>query len=77
MHIGSTKGSTEELLKLVSLTILLDIKISMCEAIHGFIIPETKSIKNVFKIYYLQEHRNINYGEENYQKICSLFVVQL
>ena len=49
----------------------------MCEAIHGFIIPETKSIKNVFKIYYLQEHRNINYGEENYQKICSLFVVQL
>ena len=75
MHTGSTKGSTEESLKLVSLTILLDIKISMCEVIHGFIIPETKSIKNVFKIYYLQEQRNINYGEENYQKICHLFVV--
>ena len=77
MHIGSTKGSTEELLKSVSLTILLDIKTSMCEVVHGFIIPETKSIKNGFKIYYLQEQRNINYGEENYQKIRSLFVVQL
>ena len=65
MHIGSTKGSTEELLKSVSLTILLDIKTSMCEVVHGFIIPETKSIKNGFKIYYLQEQRNINYGEEN------------
>ena len=75
MHTGNTNGSTEELLKLVNLTILLDIKTSMCEAIHRFIIPETKSIKNVFKIYYLQKQRNINYREENYQKICSLFVV--
>ena len=75
MHTGNTKGSTEELLELVNPIILLDIKVSMCEAIHRFIIPGTKSIKNVFKIYYLQKQRNINYGGENYQKICSLFVV--